>query len=780
MNEQPEAKPKNETDNEAPKRGQGFIDGRGGELSETQKALLRLIIVLAVALGLTIYAYGWTVTDINLDRPQEEQRQENVTRALRELLSPRLFTQDRELISLEAPVLLVEDQAACSDAAVPAQPESDDQTDGTVVVEPSCVTASDTVTVQVSGSSPNADARVRWIPPVQGGQEPRPRPREVLETEREDIVLNSNGDFTGTIEVPRIRGGEGEVHTVEVRVAVPSGPIELSETSQQVLERIAETIFMALVATTIAIPIAAVLSFFAARNLMRQMRMSLGGVLLAFISFTIGIAIGGELLGPLGDAAIQLGQGHFDKAADYAITLAIFGVLSLVGVLVMIWLPPSDADRNDAAMTSRWRILLNTLVRVLKPILLIVILVFIVGLVGGLAMLGGAAVIEAGESLQPDSANNIGARLANIVGILAAALGRLLEIFGTLLGMLIRGVGALLFGVALATIAGDLFGARLRHTPLVLNHVLGGLLGAVGGGLFMVVMALAALWASLLGVLPLLVAAVLGGTLLQIMVSKSLDVAGLPHLKKYTDNRTSHGRVTGWALFGVGAVVAGLFTISQLNIVQNIINGTLPQQDQAVLFGYTLSITSYEFDSIVIGAVLAGIAGALIGVRAVFPLGNTMYNVARVSLNIVRSIEPLIMGLVFVIWVGIGPFAGVLALTLHSIAALGKLYSEQIENIDNGPLEALRATGASHLQTITYAVVPQIIPPYIAFTMYRWDINVRMSTIIGFVGGGGIGLLLQQQINLLRYRDAGVAVLAIAIVVSILDYASAMIRERVM
>jgi phosphonate transport system permease protein len=75
--------------------------------------------------------------------------------------------------------------------------------------------------------------------------------------------------------------------------------------------------------------------------------------------------------------------------------------------------------------------------------------------------------------------------------------------------------------------------------------------------------------------------------------------------------------------------------------------------------------------------------------------------------------------------------------------------------------------------------VPQIVPPYIAFTMYRWDINVRMSTIIGFVGGGGIGFLLQQQINLLQYKEAGVAVLAIAIVVSVLDYTSAWMRERI-
>jgi phosphonate transport system permease protein len=155
-----------------------------------------------------------------------------------------------------------------------------------------------------------------------------------------------------------------------------------------------------------------------------------------------------------------------------------------------------------------------------------------------------------------------------------------------------------------------------------------------------------------------------------------------------------------------------------------------------------------------------------------------IYNTSRTLLNTIRSIEPLIMGIVFVIWVSIGPFAGTLALMLHSVAALGKLYSEQIENIDQGPIEAIQATGANRLQTILYAVVPQIIPPYIAFTMYRWDINVRMSTIIGFVGGGGIGFLLQQQISLLRYSEAGVSILAIAIVVTVLDNVSAIIRER--
>jgi phosphonate transport system permease protein len=96
-----------------------------------------------------------------------------------------------------------------------------------------------------------------------------------------------------------------------------------------------------------------------------------------------------------------------------------------------------------------------------------------------------------------------------------------------------------------------------------------------------------------------------------------------------------------------------------------------------------------------------------------------------------------------------------------------------------GPIEAVKATGATRIQTIIYAVVPQIVPPYISFTMYRWDINVRMSTIIGFVGGGGIGLLLQQNINLLNYRAASAQMLAIAIVVATMDYISSWMRERV-
>lgn len=163
---------------------------------------------------------------------------------------------------------------------------------------------------------------------------------------------------------------------------------------------------------------------------------------------------------------------------------------------------------------------------------------------------------------------------------------------------------------------------------------------------------------------------------------------------------------------------------------------------------------------------------------SVNPISMAVYYIVRTILNILRSVEPLIMAIIFVVWVGLGPFAGVLALAVHSIAALGKLYSEVVESIDPGPIEAVTSTGANRLQTIVYAVIPQIVPPYLAFTIYRWDINVRMSTIIGFVGGGGLGYLLQQWIRLLMYKEAGAAVWAIVIVVAIMDFTSAKAREK--
>jgi phosphonate transport system permease protein len=160
-------------------------------------------------------------------------------------------------------------------------------------------------------------------------------------------------------------------------------------------------------------------------------------------------------------------------------------------------------------------------------------------------------------------------------------------------------------------------------------------------------------------------------------------------------------------------------------------------------------------------------------------LGKAVYFITRSFLNIIRSYEPLVMATIFALIVGFGnPFAGVLALVIVTTASLGKMFSESVEGIDNGPIEAITATGANRAQVILYGVVPQIIPDFLSFTIYHWDINVRISTIIGFVGGGGIGYFLSQAINTFAYHKAGTALLAIIIVVWVLDFLSSEVRKQ--
>lgn len=157
---------------------------------------------------------------------------------------------------------------------------------------------------------------------------------------------------------------------------------------------------------------------------------------------------------------------------------------------------------------------------------------------------------------------------------------------------------------------------------------------------------------------------------------------------------------------------------------------------------------------------------------------RSIYSVTRFFLNLSRSIEPLVWAIIFSVWVGIGPFSGMLALWLHSVASLSKLYSEQIENINEGPIEAMKSTGAHPIQVIWFGVVPQIILPYLSFTIYRWDINIRMATVIGLVGGGGIGTMLMQYQGLAKWNEVGLLVMVIASIVWLMDYASANIRAK--
>ncbi len=443
-------------------------------------------------------------------------------------------------------------------------------------------------------------------------------------------------------------------------------PFSPTETTVNTLNLIVETIFMALLATSIGTILAIPVSFLAARNLMEEVTSPLA-------SFMLGLA-----LLPVGGGLALLGVRQMvNLSANFSqqggLALGIFVVTLAAGWLLRRFGPPiiSEEKRSTGA----------TAVAIGKIVLFILLALFALSL---LASMGQTAGIWLTDRLNA-AAFPIGPFSVNF-----GFVGNFFKVGADLLGLALPAITAL-FGGFTAMLLGSRYG---QEAVLRLSGATARLMTAV------------------------------------------LTFLG-----------------TAALTFGIGTVLNWLYQFD------NPANWT-------------------TFPALILGG-LAAAASLMLDPKRPFNIGLAIYTLSRAIFNSLRSIEPLIMAIVFVVWVGLGPFAGVMALTLHTIAALGKLFSEQIEGIDEGPIEAINSTGANRLQMIVFAVIPQIIPPYIAYTLYRWDINVRMSTIIGFVGGGGIGFLLSQSIRLLRYREASVMMLAIAIVVSLLDYVSSSVRRRI-
>jgi phosphonate transport system permease protein len=153
-----------------------------------------------------------------------------------------------------------------------------------------------------------------------------------------------------------------------------------------------------------------------------------------------------------------------------------------------------------------------------------------------------------------------------------------------------------------------------------------------------------------------------------------------------------------------------------------------------------------------------------------------VFHFTRQVFNVTRGINEIILALVFVAAVGLGPFPGVLALAVHGAGMLGKFFSESIEEIDQGPIEALRATGAGAVQIIIFAVIPQVITAWIAVILYRFETNLRQATVLGMVGAGGIGFELVGSMKLFQYQDTAACILVIIAMVMVADYASTKLR----
>jgi phosphonate transport system permease protein len=147
-------------------------------------------------------------------------------------------------------------------------------------------------------------------------------------------------------------------------------------------------------------------------------------------------------------------------------------------------------------------------------------------------------------------------------------------------------------------------------------------------------------------------------------------------------------------------------------------------------------------------------------------------------LNLVRTFPEIILAVFFVAAYGPGPLAGMMAIGLHSAGSLGKLYAEVVETIDPGPLEALSAAGANRLKVFRYAVWPQVLPEFLALSLYRFEINARAATVLGLVGAGGIGTIMVQALQFRRWEVVGMALLVVVAVVAAIDTVSAAMRRR--
>lgn len=205
-----------------------------------------------------------------------------------------------------------------------------------------------------------------------------------------------------------------------------------------------------------------------------------------------------------------------------------------------------------------------------------------------------------------------------------------------------------------------------------------------------------------------------------------------------------------------------------------------PELNNTIL-GSLVNTLFMAYLATLLGGLLAAPLGFL-GARNIMGgswLRKSIFYLTRAFFNVIRSVESLLWAIVFAIWVGWGPAAGTFALLVHSMAALAKLFSEQVESIKKGPIEAVQSTGASFWQTIRYGAVPQVLPQYTAFLLYRLDINVRMATVIALVGGGGIGRFFFYYKSQLDWNQVGAVTIVIAAVVWLLDYISGKARENI-
>ncbi len=181
-----------------------------------------------------------------------------------------------------------------------------------------------------------------------------------------------------------------------------------------------------------------------------------------------------------------------------------------------------------------------------------------------------------------------------------------------------------------------------------------------------------------------------------------------------------------------------------------------------------------------LGTAIAGVLAVPFGVLAARNLARSPVpsGVGKLILDAIRTFPEILLAIAFIKGLGLGPFPGVMAVAVHSIGMLGKLYAERMEGVDRGAIEALAASGASPAAIFRHAVLPEVLPDLLSFALYRFDLNVRSASVLGLVGAGGIGALLSTQYQAANYPRIGVIVVGIVLTVGVVDWVSGNLRRR--
>jgi phosphonate ABC transporter permease subunit PhnE len=741
-----------------------FTDGRLSALAEKneRRSRRRLWIILALIGSFLLYGYAVQETDVDLAEVQSETRRASLVRIMRNLARPNLITYDSEEVTISADVLV-----PCPEGTT--GPASDTSTDVYLVVEPSCANPGDTVTITGVGFAPESSGMTRF------------RPDSDFDVTRslEPFTPDAEGNFTIVAEIPNRTSDQFQ--QIEATTRVQRGSwlnrqvvwTDLNNNGVRDEQNMPDTGTLTMEVPDLLTVPGAGLALVDDDEVIQTI--ALGEDFVAASGPAEGLSMSA---GIVAESDVQIVSA--DTEAGQIVIAGPTGA-NLNGLQVLLYDPANGNRSGTYFIADRFahspRLSDNAL-DTWDKIIETVFMAFLATTLGTLIAL--PLSFMAARNLMRDIRTTV-TNLA--LNLLAIPIGGLIGLYlsrwartwtNEINNDWLRLVVVILLPIGLIYALRAILKEEDTEAPTSRER-------AITTTVFIAAGFVVAIWGFVLAALLNSVGTSVGwgfignflaiiGEVTRLLLPVFAIVGAIGMMMNFGSKLgfALNDRLDGAAIRAVNLPLAAAAGAIIAMMIGAIINWF------------------YQFDNLWTSRWIPGIVGALIGLYLAarvkkskgVGVGMIVYYMSRTLFNTLRSIEPLVMVIVFVVWVGFGPFAGSLALSLHTAAALAKLYSEQVESVLSGPIEAVRATGATRMQTIIYGVVPQIVPPYLSFTMYRWDINVRMSTIIGFAGGGGIGFLLQQNINLLQYKDAAAQMLAIAIVVATMDWISARLRER--